>query len=63
MSFSLKWTPSALLPVRSTKLALNSSLPDIFAALQEQLGLKLIPQRVSTETLVIDRVSRKPTEN
>ena len=41
----------------------NSDLPDLFTALQEQLGLKLESQKVPVEALVIDHVDRIPTEN
>jgi uncharacterized protein (TIGR03435 family) len=41
----------------------NSNLPDLFTALQEQLGLKLESQKVPVEILVIDHVDRIPTEN
>jgi uncharacterized protein (TIGR03435 family) len=41
----------------------DSSRPSFFSALQDQLGLKLAPQRVTVETLTIDRVERIPTEN
>jgi uncharacterized protein (TIGR03435 family) len=45
------------------ELPADSSLPSIFTALQEQLGLKLEPQKVAVEMLVIDHVERVPTEN
>jgi uncharacterized protein (TIGR03435 family) len=43
--------------------AAESPLPSIFTALQEQLGLRLVAQRVPVEMVVIDRVERIPTEN
>ncbi len=41
----------------------NSPLPSIFTAIQEQLGLRLEPQKVTLEMLVIDHCNRLPTEN
>jgi uncharacterized protein (TIGR03435 family) len=41
----------------------DSSLPSFFTAVQDQLGLRLEPQKVPVETLVIDHVDRTPTEN
>lgn len=41
----------------------TSTLPNLFTALQEQLGLKLVPQKVPTQILIIDHVDKTPTEN
>jgi len=40
-----------------------SNLPNIFTAVQEQFGLKLVPQKVPVDYLVIDHVDKVPTEN
>jgi uncharacterized protein (TIGR03435 family) len=41
----------------------NSNLPDLFTAVQEQFGLKLVPQKVPVDMIVIDHVDKIPTEN
>jgi uncharacterized protein (TIGR03435 family) len=41
----------------------DSSLPSLFTALQETLGLKLESQDVPVQVVVIDHVDREPTEN
>jgi len=62
--FDLEWTPDdsqfggTLPPVPPQ----NVVKPDLFAALQQQLGLRLDSSRASIDAIVIDRV-QKPTEN
>lgn len=65
--FTLTWTPDesqfTSMGIRVPAPADNPNAPpELFTALQEQLGLKLEPQKTSTEVLVIDHVER-PSEN
>ena len=55
-SFVLYFTPEGA-------NANDSSEPDLFAALQEQLGLRLDARRALVELLVIDHVEKIPTGN
>jgi len=41
----------------------TDSGPTIFKAIQDQLGLKLVPKKGPIEMLVIDRIERTPIEN
>ena len=52
---ALKWTPDG-------QQETADSGPGIFAALQEQLGLKLVPAKGPVDTIVVDRVE-KPSPN
>jgi uncharacterized protein (TIGR03435 family) len=65
----LKWTPEATAQDFSgandgtpPPAGSDDSAPSLFTALQEQLGLKLQPQKGSVETLVVDSIDR-PTAN
>jgi uncharacterized protein (TIGR03435 family) len=65
--FLLKWTPDetqfAGLGVKVPPPTDNADAPpDLFTAIQQQLGLKLEPTKAPVEVLVIDRVE-KPSEN
>jgi len=42
--------------------AADSAAPTIFTAMQEQLGLRLEPQKAAVDVLIIDR-AEKPGEN
>jgi uncharacterized protein (TIGR03435 family) len=41
----------------------GTDLPSVFTALTEQLGLKLVEQKVPVEMLVIEHMDKMPTEN
>jgi len=47
---NLKWTPTEL------QGKTDDNAPDLFTAIQEQLGLKLEPSKGSVDTLVVDHV-------
>lgn len=47
----------------SSNTSADDGLPSIFTAIQKTLGLKLEPQNIPVEFLVIDHVDRTPTEN
>lgn len=53
----LKWRSD-----EQERAGIDADAPDIFTALKEQLGLKLVPSKGPVDTLVIDHVEM-PTEN
>jgi uncharacterized protein (TIGR03435 family) len=57
--FLLSWIPRP----PDAPPAEDATGPDIFAALQQQLGLKLEPKKGPIEVLVIDRAEKVPTAN
>lgn len=57
---NLKWTPEGQ-EGKPDGLS-DTNAPDLFTALQEQLGLKLEPSKGPVDTLVVDHVEM-PTEN
>jgi uncharacterized protein (TIGR03435 family) len=69
--FTLKWTPDegqgpmmpgGPRPVGDEPAPPETSGPSLFTAIQEQLGLKLEPQKAPMDVLVIEHVER-PSEN
>jgi uncharacterized protein (TIGR03435 family) len=55
---TLRWTPDA----GSAHAPADDAPPSLFAAVQEQMGLKLQPRKGLTEVIVVDHLER-PTEN
>jgi uncharacterized protein (TIGR03435 family) len=49
--------------VREEAVERDPDGPTLFAALQQQLGLKLEPKRGTVDILVIDKIAKTPTEN
>lgn len=37
--------------------------PDLFEALQQQLGLKLQPKKVTIQAVIVDHLDKVPTAN
>jgi uncharacterized protein (TIGR03435 family) len=54
--FTLKWAPDLAGQESRT------DAPSLFTAIQEQLGLKLVPSKAPVEVIVIDHIER-PSEN
>jgi uncharacterized protein (TIGR03435 family) len=60
-SMTLTFSPPRT-PAASSDAPLPSDAPEFFTALQEQLGLKLQPEKTMVPVFVVDRIER-PTEN
>jgi len=60
--FTLKWTPDNSAAATNPANAGAETGPSIFTALEEQLGLKLVPVKAPIDVVVIDHIE-KPAEN
>ena len=58
-NFEMKWTTDDQPSAGSDA----QTLPTLFTALEETLGLRLQPQKVPAEIIVVDHVERTPAEN
>jgi uncharacterized protein (TIGR03435 family) len=63
-TFKLEWVPDESQPNSFGEAPPADAVgPSIFAAMQNQLGLKLEPKKLPVEMFVIDHVDRVPTAN
>lgn len=60
--FTLKFAPDRTVMSASPESAPQDLPPDLFTAMQQQLGLKLTPTKAPADVLIIDDVDR-PTQN
>ena len=60
--FSLEYTATRSALPQPVEGPVDSG-PDFATALEQQLGLKLLPSRASLDVVVIDTIERTPTEN
>jgi uncharacterized protein (TIGR03435 family) len=58
----LEWAPEPSQFHGTAKETANDQRPSLFTVLDEQLGLRLVPQRIQQDLLVIDSMER-PTPN
>jgi uncharacterized protein (TIGR03435 family) len=58
--FSLAYKPDVLQADGGTA---EFGPPDLFTAIQEQLGLRLTPTKASLSVVIVDQMDRMPTEN
>jgi uncharacterized protein (TIGR03435 family) len=61
-NMQLEWAPEPSQFRGAAKEVPNDQRPSLFTALEEQLGLRLVPQRVRQDVLMIDSIER-PTPN
>ena len=61
-TFELRWTRSEQ-NAKGGDSATVDALPILADALHDTLGLRLQPQKVPVEVVVVDHLERSPTEN
>jgi len=61
--FKLHWIGEATAPPGESRPTAVPDGPDLPAAIQQQLGLKLEPTKVPTEILVVEHVEKPMVEN
>ena len=59
--FKLEFAPQP--PGALTPDPTDEGGPNLLSAVQQQLGLKLTPSKVSLDVLIVDRAEKVPTEN
>jgi uncharacterized protein (TIGR03435 family) len=59
----MRMPPGAVAPTSPVNGLSDASGPTIFRALQDQLGLRLEPGKVSTDVIVIEKAEKAPIEN
>ena len=62
---TLYWTPDILRPERSDTVAEAGvqEFPNLFTALEQQLGLKVESKKVDRDTIIVDSATKMPVEN
>jgi uncharacterized protein (TIGR03435 family) len=57
--FQLRWAHD----IQGADTPAAETAPSIFTAIQETLGLRLKPEKIPVEIVVVDHMERLPTEN
>lgn len=63
-NMDLRYAPESLLNGNAQEESdSKSNLPSFFTAVEKQLGLKLQPQKVMVDTVIVDHADAEPTPN